>query len=54
VLHGSETQVSDGLRALLAMGAGEIIAAPAGACPDPAAAVQRALRLVADLAKTPA
>jgi F420-dependent oxidoreductase-like protein len=54
VLHGSETQVSDGLRALLAMGAGEIIAAPVGAGPDPAAAVQRALRLVADLAKTPA
>jgi F420-dependent oxidoreductase-like protein len=54
VLHGSEAKVAEGLRGLLSMGAGEIIAAPIGAGPDPAAVIQRALQLVAGLAKTPA
>lgn len=54
VLHGAEERVAERLRGLLALGAGEIIAAPVGAGPDPAAAIQRTLRLVADLAKTPA
>ena len=54
VVHGSEQEVGDRLRALLAMGVSEIIADPLGAGADPAATVQRTLRLVADLAKTPA
>lgn len=54
VLHGSETAVADRLRGLPAMGVGEIIASPLAAGPDPAVTVQRTLRLVADLAKTPA
>lgn len=49
VAHGSEEQVAERLRGLLAMGVSEIIAAPVGAGPDPAATVERTLRLVASL-----
>jgi F420-dependent oxidoreductase-like protein len=54
VVHGTEAAVADRLRRLRAVGAGEIIASPIGAGPDPAASVQRTLGVLADLAKTPA
>ena len=50
VAHGPETAVADRLRDLFAMGVSELIAAPMGAGPDPAATVQRTHRLLADLA----
>jgi alkanesulfonate monooxygenase SsuD/methylene tetrahydromethanopterin reductase-like flavin-dependent oxidoreductase (luciferase family) len=54
VVHGPEATVAERLRGLIALGVREIIASPIGAGADPAATVQRTLRLVADLAKTPA
>ena len=46
---GTETAVADRLRSLLAMGAGELIVSPVGAGADPAAAVDRTLRLIGSL-----
>jgi F420-dependent oxidoreductase-like protein len=54
VAHGSEEVVGDRLRSLLALGVSELIADPLAVGADPAATVQRTLRLVADLAKAPA
>jgi F420-dependent oxidoreductase-like protein len=54
VAHGSEEQVGDRLRALFAIGVNEIIAQPVAAGTDTAASIERTLRLVADLAKSPA
>ena len=54
VLHGSETTVGDRVRGLLSLGMSEIIASPISAGPDASSTVQRTLRLIADLAKTPA
>ena len=53
VLHGEEAAVAERLRGLLALGAREVIVSPLGAGPDPAATVERTLRLLADLARTP-
>ena len=50
-VSGPEAAVGDRLRALLAMGAGELMVTPVGAGPDPQASVERTLRLVADLAR---
>jgi F420-dependent oxidoreductase-like protein len=49
VLHGSEAKVADRLRSLMAAGATEIIASPIAAGPDPAATIERTLRLVGEL-----
>lgn len=50
VVHGSEEAVAERLRALIGMGVAEIIAAPIAAGPDPAATIERSMRLVASLA----
>ena len=46
---GSEVAVADRLRSLLAMGAAELIVSPVGTGTDPAAAVDRTLRLIGSL-----
>lgn len=51
VAHGSESAVGETLRSLLDMGVGEIIAAPVAAGENAGASIDRALRLVADLAQ---
>lgn len=43
---GSETSIAARLRSLLAMGAGELMVSPVGAGADPAASVERTLRLI--------
>lgn len=50
VVYGAETAVADRLRALLALGVEELMVTPVGAGPDPAATVERTLRLLAALA----
>jgi alkanesulfonate monooxygenase SsuD/methylene tetrahydromethanopterin reductase-like flavin-dependent oxidoreductase (luciferase family) len=50
-VSGSEAAVGDRLRALVAMGAGELMVTPVGAGPDPQVSVERTLRLIADLAR---
>lgn len=50
VVHGSEDQVAERLRDLLAMGVSEIIASPIGAGADPRSTVDRTLGLVARMA----
>ena len=54
VTHGPEAVVADRLRSLFAIGVSEIIAQPIVAGPDTDASLERTLRLVAGLAKTPA
>ena len=51
VLSGDESRVADRLRELFSFGATEILVSPLAAGGDRAAAVERTLRLVADVAK---
>ncbi len=51
VIHGDEARVAEGMRALLAMGAGHVLAHPIAAGADKRASAERTLRLIADVAK---
>jgi 5,10-methylenetetrahydromethanopterin reductase len=50
VVHGTGAVVADRLRALLALGADEIIVSPLGAGSNPASTIENTLRLVGELA----
>lgn len=50
VAWGTEAQVADRVKALLALGVAEVLAMPLPAGPDPGASEERTLRLLADLA----
>jgi len=52
VVWGTEAQVADRLRALLALGVAEVLAMPLPVGPDPRASEERTLRLLADLARS--
>ena len=51
-LYGNEAQVGDKLKALLAMGAGEVLLSPVGAGADKSASLDRTLRLVGEVSQS--